>query len=317
MRNDFESNYLAHHGILGMKWGKKNGPPYPLGSGDHSASEKKAGWKKSLGGGRNENLYDRKRAKVTAKYDKKISRVQKDIDSFKPIKNGLKDKNGKEILSKNDVSESVKGLKNVQDKLELKKQSKIRKIDEREQYKENNPGLTLSDGQKKALKIGLGVAAGAAIVAGSAYVAKQGKIKVLEGLAKESKQIGEAYFHEFMRMKRNSDNAYRIAEAAKKAGDKSIANLFEQYGDRFMGNAEVARGNALREGGRRQAYNFGKDEQLDYIARKLTGRSRKFTPEELTDMGIANVNLNAPFGMTGDAYNELIEQYLKKYGLTN
>ena len=39
---------LYHHGILGQKWGDRNGPPYPLGSGDHSASEKKAGWKKSL-----------------------------------------------------------------------------------------------------------------------------------------------------------------------------------------------------------------------------------------------------------------------------
>lgn len=37
-----------HHGILGQRWGKKNGPPYPLGVGDHSASEKKAGWQKSL-----------------------------------------------------------------------------------------------------------------------------------------------------------------------------------------------------------------------------------------------------------------------------
>ncbi len=42
------SCYLVHHGILGQKWGKQNGPPYPLGTSDHSAAEKKAGWKKSL-----------------------------------------------------------------------------------------------------------------------------------------------------------------------------------------------------------------------------------------------------------------------------
>jgi len=44
------SEYLAHHGILGMKLGKRNGPPYPLGEEDHSASEKKAGYKKSIDG---------------------------------------------------------------------------------------------------------------------------------------------------------------------------------------------------------------------------------------------------------------------------
>lgn len=42
------TDYLSHHGIQGQKWGKKNGPPYPLGSSDHSAAEKKAGWRKSL-----------------------------------------------------------------------------------------------------------------------------------------------------------------------------------------------------------------------------------------------------------------------------
>jgi hypothetical protein len=41
-------NELKHHGILGQKWGKRNGPPYPLSASDHSAREKKAGWRKSL-----------------------------------------------------------------------------------------------------------------------------------------------------------------------------------------------------------------------------------------------------------------------------
>lgn len=39
---------LYHHGIMGQRWGKRNGPPYPLSAGAHSASEKKAGWRKSL-----------------------------------------------------------------------------------------------------------------------------------------------------------------------------------------------------------------------------------------------------------------------------
>lgn len=39
---------LYHHGVAGQKWGKRNGPPYPLDPEDHSASEKKAGWRKSL-----------------------------------------------------------------------------------------------------------------------------------------------------------------------------------------------------------------------------------------------------------------------------
>ncbi len=34
-------SYLAHHGILGQKWGKRNGPPYPLKGGDYSPEEKK------------------------------------------------------------------------------------------------------------------------------------------------------------------------------------------------------------------------------------------------------------------------------------
>lgn len=34
-------NELYHHGRKGQKWGKRNGPPYPLEEGDFSAEEKK------------------------------------------------------------------------------------------------------------------------------------------------------------------------------------------------------------------------------------------------------------------------------------
>ena len=38
--NDYR-DYLAHHGIIRMKWGERHGPPYPLDYGDHSAAEKR------------------------------------------------------------------------------------------------------------------------------------------------------------------------------------------------------------------------------------------------------------------------------------
>lgn len=37
---------MRHHGIKGQKWGIQNGPPYPLGGGDYTPSEKKAIYKK-------------------------------------------------------------------------------------------------------------------------------------------------------------------------------------------------------------------------------------------------------------------------------
>lgn len=58
---------IAHHGILGQKWGKKNGPPYPLDPSDHSAREKKAGWRKSLNKSSGDNQTSKKKFQLSDK----------------------------------------------------------------------------------------------------------------------------------------------------------------------------------------------------------------------------------------------------------
>lgn len=48
MTNNEWCDVLCHHGIFGQKWGRRNGPPYPLKPSKHSAREKRLGWRKSL-----------------------------------------------------------------------------------------------------------------------------------------------------------------------------------------------------------------------------------------------------------------------------
>ena len=72
---------LYHHGIAGQRWGKKNGPPYPLSAGAHSASEKKAGWRKSLSGGGGSS----KRTKSSNSKNKSVvNALKRKLDSITP-----------------------------------------------------------------------------------------------------------------------------------------------------------------------------------------------------------------------------------------
>lgn len=130
---------LYHHGILGQKWGVRNGPPYALDREEHTAEERKMGWRRSLGKGRNEHLYDRNEAHdARVRYWKKKGMSQRQAEQ----RANRKTTNRKEEAQ---VKEK-RGLADNQTKETIKK-----------------------------VAVGVGVTAAVAAVAiGSAYVFKKG-----------------------------------------------------------------------------------------------------------------------------------------------
>lgn len=86
---------LYHHGILGMKWGVQNGPPYPLGS-DVSTGKKlknlfkkndKTDFEKAL----NKNWHDAEKiVKEECNKSQKLKKIVKDYNSSEVFKFGTK-----------------------------------------------------------------------------------------------------------------------------------------------------------------------------------------------------------------------------------
>lgn len=107
-----EGDSLAHHGIMGQKWGRRNGPPYPLSPGAHSSAEKKANWEQSL---------DKKKPPTAyGESNPSVNDLQKRIDSRKPSAATQK------ILRKQIKKLSKKGILQAQQIQELSKNAVIR-----------------------------------------------------------------------------------------------------------------------------------------------------------------------------------------------
>lgn len=112
------SDYLIHHGIKGQKWGvrrfqNEDGSVTPAGAERYYSGKKK--YDKQI---RKAEKFESKvmtaraknRSKMESKFDKKITKYQKKIDSYDPIKEGLKDKKGRDILTKDDVQKSIDAI---------------------------------------------------------------------------------------------------------------------------------------------------------------------------------------------------------------
>lgn len=96
---DAGMEFLEHHGILGQRWGKLNGPPYPLGSGDHSSSEKSAAKAAGVsigsdsGKGSIENVKKSKsKAGVQNKPKKELTEEEKREKALEAVRSGDKKK---------------------------------------------------------------------------------------------------------------------------------------------------------------------------------------------------------------------------------
>lgn len=72
---------LAHHGILNQKWGVRHGPPYPLGGGDYSPSQRRAIRDKRKSGN---SIYNKRHFDEVLKADKTtLSTLSYDRDRTK------------------------------------------------------------------------------------------------------------------------------------------------------------------------------------------------------------------------------------------
>lgn len=100
---------LEHHGILGQKWGRQQGPPYPLDSEDHSAAEKKAGWRKSLEGATEKikAATEKAKAEIAARKESPKPQIEKPAQNAAKKEETAEEKAAREKAEKRQIIDSA------------------------------------------------------------------------------------------------------------------------------------------------------------------------------------------------------------------
>lgn len=173
-----EELYLQHHGIFGQRWGKRNGPPYPLDYGAHSSAEKNKNPKSRL------DNYEKK----INHYKEKISREKQtgkdDIKEWKEIGKYHNRDVSKDIArSKEITSNNIRKYEEKIDRLKAKASGKKVKSQHRLNIEKKfmEAGYSKEEAKKLADKrikteIVLGIIGGTAVAAAATYfIVKKGK----------------------------------------------------------------------------------------------------------------------------------------------
>lgn len=127
----YDHDVLIHHGIMGQKWGKRNGPPYPLSYGDHSAAEKRQNAKAVIDGKSDTTIRTKKTRDIASKsLSSAVSEKSIEIVSGQKAAEKTLTKHGNKKVNDKPKSKSRMDLKSTFDLTDeeaekIKKQLKI------------------------------------------------------------------------------------------------------------------------------------------------------------------------------------------------
>ena len=122
-------DYLEHHGILGMKWGRRNGPPYPLISSNRTAVEKRENKSiSSSSDSRNKKNALQKAIDVLSR--KKTNKAKSNVSEPQPAekKRTVKDLTDSELRERIQRMELEMKYSELVRRMNPKKESRIKKV---------------------------------------------------------------------------------------------------------------------------------------------------------------------------------------------